>query len=95
MLIIANEELPLMKIKLTRPTETIYQCLGSAFWTQRKCWNCQQPFTQANYQANNYYLTFQEILKVYVSKEFPEPRDNACLEGVIVKLFHKYCPTPI
>lgn len=73
------------------PTETIYQCLGSAFWTERKCWDCQQIFTKADYEKHNYYLTFQEILKVWKSKDFPEPRDNACLEGVIVKLFHQEC----
>jgi hypothetical protein len=70
---------------------TIYECLSSSFWTERKCWACQQRFTKQDYQQKNYQFTFQEILNVWESKDFPEPRDNACLEGVIVKLFHQTC----
>jgi len=71
--------------------ETIYDCLSSIFWTNRKCWKCQKQFTISDYQIKNYYLTFQEILEVWESKEFPEPRDNACFDGVIVRLFHQQC----
>ena len=76
---------------LKNPTATIYQCLGPAFWTKRKCGNCQQLFTKENYQKHNYYLIFDEIGDVWTSSEFPEPRDNACLDAVIVRLFHQHC----
>ena len=72
-------------------TQNIYNCLTVAFWTNRKCWKCQKQFTINDYQTHNYYLTFQEILRVWESKEFPEPRDNACFDGVLVRLFHQNC----
>ncbi|CAH1755800.1 15108_t:CDS:10 [Entrophospora sp. SA101] len=34
-----------------------------------------------------------EILGACESKEFPEPRDNTCLDGVLVKIFH--CQYPL
>jgi len=76
---------------IKEPTRTIYSCLTATFWTCRKCWRCQKQFTQTDYQANNYQLSFCEILNIAQSQEFPEPRDNACLEGVLVKLFHQHC----
>ena len=80
-----------MNNELINPTETIYNCLGSTFWTKRKCGNCQKQFTKENYQKHNYYLTFFEIGDVWTASEFPEPRDNACFDGVIVHLFHLNC----
>ena len=67
-------------------TETIYHCLGSAFWTKRKCKKCQEQFIKEDYQKHNYYLTFWEIGQVSEAKE-----STACLEGVIVRLFHQHC----
>lgn len=69
-----------------KSTETIYRCLGSAFWTKRQCGNCQKQFTPEDYQKHNYYLTFWEIGQVSEGQE-----NTACLEGVIVRLFHQQC----
>lgn len=74
-------------------THTIYNCLKQSFWTNHKCGKCQKQFTNSDYQTHNYYLTFQEILKVRENKEFLQPRASAYFDGVLVRLFHQNCQT--
>ena len=74
------------------PTETIYDCLNSDFWTKRQCSHCQYFFSSDDYQKQNYQLYFEEVNEVIkVSKQGKIILNYAFLEGVLVKLFHKSC----
>jgi len=66
---------------------TIYNCLAPAFWTKRKCLQCQTFFTPSDYQTQNYQLAFKEIGQVKSTTSL----NYAVLEGVIVELSHKSC----
>ena len=68
-------------------THSIYNCLEPAFWTKRKCLNCQKFFTSTDYQTKNYQLFFKEIGNI---KSAPS-LNYAVLEGVMVELQHQQC----
>jgi hypothetical protein len=72
---------------IKEPTLTIYDCLGPAFWTKRKCLNCQCFFTILDWEQQNHQLTFKEIGQVKSTTSL----NYAVLEGVIVQLSHKSC----
>ena len=81
------------KIIEIKEIDSIYKCLTDKFWTKRKCRDCQQIFTQKDYQENNYAFSFWEIGNIYDFEKYAENllQDIALLNGVIVRLLHLNC----
>ena len=69
-------------------THTIYDCLGPAFWTKRKCLACQVFFTPADFKTQNYQLFFKEIGNIHLT----DSPNHATLVATIVELQHQNCP---
>jgi len=69
-------------------TRTIYNCLGAAFWTKRKCLACQDFFSPVDFKTQNYQLFFKEIGDV----QSTDSLNHAVLVGTIVELRHQDCP---